>query len=86
MCEKKEEYSSFKQALAEYSLKQWGKYEVPKDFDDKLSKREKRKINRFGCEKIGLKNALHPEVDNAFERIRSMLVRWWNEHKDKVSQ
>lgn len=86
MCRKKEEYSSFKQALTEYSFKQWGKNEVPKDFDNKLSKREKRKINRFGREKIGLKNALHPEVDNDCERIRSMLVRWRNEHKDKVFQ
>lgn len=77
MCAEKEEYSMLKQSLAEYGVKQWREFEVPQDFNYKESKREKRRMNRFGREKIGLKNALHPEVDNAFERTRSKIIFLW---------
>mgnify|MGYP003293257759 CR=1 FL=1 len=79
---KNKEYLILKQALTEYSMKQWKKYEVFRDFNYKESKREKRKMNRMGREKIGLKNALHPEVDNVFERTRSNIIVWLNNRKN----
>ncbi len=85
MCNKNEKYSNLKQALTEYSINKLSEYEVTKDFDDTLSNRDKRKRNRWWREKIGIKDALYPEVDNAFEQTRSNVMRWWYEFIDKSS-
>lgn len=42
-----------------------------------FSDRFKRNMNRLFREQMGAKKALHPEVDNAYERIRSYIVRKW---------
>ncbi len=42
-----------------------------------FSDRFKRKMNRVFREQMGAKKALHPEVDNLYERIRSFIVRKW---------
>lgn len=42
-----------------------------------FSDRFKRKMNRLFREKVGSKKALHPEVDNVYERVRSFIVRKW---------
>ncbi len=77
MCENKEEYSALKQAAIQRNRREMDKHkkDIPKY---EYSKRFKRKMNRLGREKVGLKNALHPEVANAFERARSKIVCWWN--------
>ncbi len=85
MSDKNEEYSNLKQALTEYSVNNWSEYEVTKNSDDKLSNRDKRKWNRWWREKVGIKNALYPEVDNSFEQTRSNVMRLWYEFIDKSS-
>lgn len=42
-----------------------------------FSNRFKRNMNRLFREQLGAKKALHPEVDNAYERVRSYIVRKW---------
>lgn len=79
----KENDSVLRQACIELEKKRWENFEVPEDFNYEVSKRDKRKMNRMGREKIGLKNALHPEVDNAFERTRSKFVRRWKGRTEK---
>lgn len=79
----KENDSVLRQACIELEKTRWENFEVPEKFNYKVTKRDKRKLNRFGREKIGLKNALHPEVDNLFERTRSNFIRWWNVRKEK---
>ena len=41
----------------------------------RLSDRHKRKMNRLFRERVGSKQIPHPEVDTAFERIRSTAIR-----------
>ena len=84
MCEKNEKYSVLKQACIEWNKSELEKYENVEIDDSKFSKEFKRQLNRMGREKIGLKNALHPEVDNLFERTRSKIMYWWKyRHKAK---
>ena len=45
--------------------KEWSTFE--------LSKRFKRKMNRFFREEVGTENIPHPEVDNLWERLRSKI-------------
>ena len=40
----------------------------------KFSKRFERRMNRMFREVVGTDRIPHPEVDNAFERLRSKLV------------
>lgn len=41
-----------------------------------LSVKLKKRINRIFRERVGAKNRIpHPEVDNAYERLRSGIVR-----------
>ena len=78
MCEKDKEYSALKRACIAQFNEEFEKYNKYEDCDPEFSKRYKRKMNRIGREKIGMKNALHPEVDNLFERARSKFIRWWH--------
>ena len=41
------------------------------EFSDKFKKR----INRLFREEVGSKRAMHPEVDNVYERMRSRVIR-----------
>lgn len=41
------------------------------EFSDKFKKR----INRLFREEVGSKRAMYPEVDNAYERMRSRVIR-----------
>ncbi len=82
MCGNVEEYSVLKQACVELNKKEIEKYEQSNDYDYELSKRYKRKMNCICREKIGIEKALHPEVDNIFERIRSKIAIWWNNRKN----
>ena len=43
--------------------------------DFEFSDRFKRRMNRLFRERAGFKKAVHPEVDNGFERTRSHIVR-----------
>lgn len=43
--------------------------------DYEFSDRFKRRMNRLFRERAGFKKAVHPEVDNGFERTRSRIVR-----------
>lgn len=43
--------------------------------DFEFSDRFKRRMNRLFRERAGFKKAVHPEVDNGFERTRSRIVR-----------
>ena len=43
--------------------------------DYEFSDRFKRRMNRLFRERAGFKKAVHPEVDNCFERTRSHIVR-----------
>lgn len=40
-----------------------------------FSDRFKRRMNRLFREQVGTKRAMHPEVDNWYERTRSCIVR-----------
>lgn len=55
---------------AEDELKSIDK-EQPCEFSDKFKKR----MNRLFREQMGGNHALHPEVDNTYERIRSRILR-----------
>ncbi len=72
-------YSLLQQACIECCENEFKEYEQIEK--QNLSKRYKRRMNRIGREKIGLKNALHPEVDNIFERARSNMVYWCKTRK-----
>lgn len=43
--------------------------------DIEFSDRFKKRINRLFREKVGSKRAMYPEVDNAYEKIRSKVIR-----------
>lgn len=48
---------------------------VDKEADVEFSDRFKRRMNRLFRERAGFKKAMHPEVDNWYERTRSRIVR-----------
>lgn len=81
MCEKDEKYSAFKRACIAQFNEEFEKYNEYEDCDFEFSKKFKKKLNRTGREKIGLKKVLHPEVDNTFERTRSKIIIWWKSRK-----
>ena len=76
-----ENYSNLKQACIEWSLEHYKNLEIPEKDDFEYSKRFKRRINRIGREIVGEEKAIHLDVDNAFERTRSKIVRWWKVRK-----
>lgn len=78
MRENNEEYSALRQAAIERHKREIEAYEKITD-EYELTKKEKLKLNRWWRERIGINIALHSEVDNAFERARSKIVRWWYE-------
>ncbi len=47
------------------------------------SKKHKRKMNRINRETIGRTKAIYPEVDNAFERLRSEILRKIKKYRHK---
>lgn len=51
--------------------------EVSKESTDDIefSDRFKKRINRLFREQVGSKRAMYPEVDNAYEKIRSKVIR-----------
>ncbi len=75
MCEQDKNYSLLQQACIECCNNEFEEYEQIEK--QNFSKRYMRKMNRIGREKIGLKNALHRDVDNIFERTRSNIIYWW---------
>lgn len=82
MCEQDKNYSLLQQVCIECCNDDFEEYEQIEK--QTFSKKYKRKMNRIGREEIGLKNALHPEVDNLFERTRSNIIYWWkNKQKAK---
>ncbi len=70
-----EKYSVLKQACIENSKRQIKEFERIKECNVEYSKKYKRKINRINREIVDSNKAIYTEVDNAFERIRSKIVR-----------
>lgn len=62
MCEKHEKYSALKRACIAQFNEEFEKYKATVDCNFEFSKRFKRKMNRTGRERIGLKNALPPKL------------------------
>lgn len=73
MCEKNEEYSAFKRACIQSFKEKYEDFEVHED-EIEYSKKHQRRINRIPREILGTIKPVYPDVDNAFERVRSKFV------------
>ena len=51
---------------------------------DDFSYNFKIKMNRLFREQVGINHAVHPEVDNVYERVRSKIVRKFLVLKNKL--
>lgn len=51
--------------------------EETRHIDATPNKTFKRKLNRLFRERVGTNKIPHPEVDNAYERVRSCFIRMW---------
>ena len=56
------------------------------DTEIEWSVKFKRKMNRLFRERVGSKRAMHPEVDNAYERIRSKIIYNFYRITDKIKK
>lgn len=75
-----EKSSKFKQAcIASYT--EWCENLEISEEEIEYSNRHKRRINRITRDILGNEKLIYPDVDNAFERMRSKTIHFINRHK-----